>query len=218
MILINLLPPELRKSSSGYNPLVLAGVGGAALCLLLAAFFGYIHFKKLPDARALLVEKQDLLTQKTALAQVVLDDEAEIASHEETKAKLLDLLARKVFWAHTLDDFANLLASNFPGFTMRCLDLNISPTADRRGEASTYAFRGRYQVVGDDKLKAGEYVKAMFKAIGNSAFWKSHGFAGKPEDTYFGDQPQWNTGIGKVIDSFSLEFQRVKTTKPKAGG
>src|SRR5882724_1428574 len=132
MILINLLPPELRKSASGYNPLVLAAIGEAVVCLLLAAFLGYLHFKKIPDAQGLLADKTAIQTEKTALAQLVLDDDAEIAKHEDTKTKLLELLARKVYWAHTLDDFANLLASNFPGFTMRCLDLSISPAAADR--------------------------------------------------------------------------------------
>jgi len=220
MILINLLPPELRKRSTSYNPAALGWVAAMAACFLLFLFCGYVHWKKLPEAERIQEEKQTELDEKTKIAAEVLKKEEEITALKERKDKLNELIGRKVYWAHTLDDFANLLASDFPGgFHVRCLDLNISPGAERRGEGPTYSFRGRYQMVGDDKQKMGEYLHAMFRTFGTSTFWKQDGFIGKPEDSYIGDRPTVNVTIGKAINSLNLEFQRAKpTAKPKAGG
>jgi len=221
MILINLLPPELRKRSTSYNPLAMAFAGGMAACLLLFLFCGWIHFSKIKQAEQIRDDKQTELDTKTAEANKVLAMEAKIAEAEERHNKLRELIGRKVYWAHTLDDFANLLASEFPGFRVRCVDLSIAPgaTAGRAAaEGPTYAFRGRYQLVGDDKNKVGEYLHSMFSSFGKSVFWKQDGFLGKPEDSYTGDHPTVDPTIGKAIDSLNLEFQRGKTAKPKAGG
>lgn len=219
MILINLLPPELRKRSTAYNPLVLAGVAGGAACLLLLLLCAFVQFGAIPAAERLRDDKTTELAEKTALADVVRAKETLIADHQNALAILRGLLAKKVYWAHALDDFANLLATNFAGYTVRCLDLNIAPGTAKKGPdgGETYAFRGRYQLVGDDRLKTGVYVKSLFASISASAFWKQHGFTGKPEDSYFGDTPTPNPEINKVVIPFNLEFERVRS-KPKAGG
>src|SRR5690348_2905108 len=127
MILINLLPPEMRRRSSSYDPRAAAFAGGLAACLLLFVFCAWVHWGKIREAEGILDAKQAELDTKTAQAQAVLDKEAQIAQLEERQVKLRELLARKVYWAHTLDDFANLLASDFPGFRVRCTDVSITP-------------------------------------------------------------------------------------------
>jgi hypothetical protein len=219
MILINLLPPELRKRSTSYNPLAMAFAGGMAACLLLFLFAAWVHFGKLKQAEQIRDDKTAELETKTAAANKVLEKKAQIALLEERQNKLRELLGRKVYWAHTLDDFANLLASEFPGFHVRCTDLQVTPGAEKRGgDGPTYSFRGRYQLVGDDKTKVGEYLHSMFSSFGKSVFWKQDGFIGKPEDSYVGDHPTVDATIGKTIDTLNLEFQRGKSAKPKAGG
>jgi hypothetical protein len=220
MILINLLPPELRKRSTTYNPLVLVFAGEMLVCLLIFCFCCWIHFSKIKQAEALREAKQGELDTKTQTAAAILAKESQIAELEERQGKLRDLLGRKVYWAHTLDDFANLLSSDFPGFRVRCLGLDITPAAAARGaEAANYSFRARFQVVGDDKTKAGEYIHTMFRTFAGSTFWKQDGFVGKPEDSYQGDRPVFNDRINKVIDSLNLEFKREKAKpKTKAGG
>jgi hypothetical protein len=219
MILINLLPPELRKRSTTYNPLVLVFIGEMAACLLIFCFCAWVHWGKIKEAEELRDAKQEELDHKTQQAQAVLDKEAQIAELEERQGKLRDLLGRKVYWAHTLDDFANLLSSEFPGFHVRCLGLDITPASDKRAEGMLYSFRARFQVLGDDKTKVGEYIHTMFRTFASSTFWKQDGFVGKPEDSYPGDRPGFNEKINKVTDSLNLEFKREKPkAKTKAGG
>src|SRR4051812_18347737 len=136
MILINLLPPELRKRSTTYNPLVLAFVGEMAVCLLIFCFCAWIHWGKIKEAERIRNAKQDELDAKSQQAQAVLEKETKIAEFQERLDKLHDLLGRKVYWAHTLDDFANLLASDFPGgFRVRCLGLDITPAGGDKKDA-----------------------------------------------------------------------------------
>src|SRR5947209_5213367 len=105
MILINLLPPELRKRSTSYNPAALGFSAALAACLLLFLFCGWVHWKKLPEAVRIQEEKNDELTDKTAKAAIVQANEAKIAELKERKDKLQELIGRKVYWAHALDDF-----------------------------------------------------------------------------------------------------------------
>lgn len=228
MIRINLLPPELRKHAASFNPLVLAGVAEAILCILLLAFGAYLQWVKLPAAQVILDKEIQTKTEKQAKADQVASDEAKIQDFQSRLDELHDLLGRKVYWAHTLDDFTTLLASNFPGgLTVRCLELSVEPStgasADRRSSADrlVYAFRGKFQLVGDPEGPAnttGDFEFAMFRQIAASAFWRQHGFQGKPDDTYWGDKPLVNKEINKLVIPLNLEFQRVHLIPGKAGG
>ncbi|MBA2482631.1 MAG: hypothetical protein H0V44_18365 [Planctomycetes bacterium] len=219
MILINLLPPELRKSGGGVNPLVVTAAAGVSICLLLFCFFAWISWVKVPAAKRLLADKQDELVRKREEAEKVEAIRAQIVEFEARRTALLTQLGKKVYWAHTLDDFATLLAGDWKGFNVRCLDLSAMPTGgDRKGESAN-AFKVRLQLVGEERAKAGDYIKSFFHRITESTFWKQNGFVGKAEETYFQDKPVWNPSLNKVVIFFNLEFQRVKPiNKPKAGG
>jgi hypothetical protein len=219
MILINLLPPELRKSGGGVNPVVVSIAAGASVCLLLFCFFAWVSWVKIPAARKLLAEKAEVLRVKTEEAERVEAMRAQIAEFEALRTALLTQLSKKVYWAHTLDDFATLLAGDWQGYHVRCLELSAMPASgDRKGESAN-SFRVRLQLVGDERTKSGDYIKSFFHRITESTFWKQNGFVGKSEDTYFGENPVWNSELGKIVISFNLEFQRVKSiNKPKAGG
>ncbi|MBA3707923.1 MAG: hypothetical protein H0W83_03770 [Planctomycetes bacterium] len=219
MILINLLPPELRKSASGINPIVVTIAAGASVCLLLLCFLGWIRFVKIPGAQKINDQKQAELITVREQADQVEQIRAQITEHLARRDALLNQLGKKVYWAHTLDDFVNLLGGNWPGFAVRCLDLTTAPIGGERKGESTNSFKVRLQVVGDERTKSGDYIKAFFHKVTDSTFWKQNGFLGKAEDTYYTDKPVWNPTLGKVIIFFNLEFQRVKSiNKPKAGG
>jgi hypothetical protein len=218
MILINLLPPELRKRAGGINPVAVSLAASAVVCLLLILMYVWVQVK-IKNAKTLLEEKQAEVVQKTEEAAKVIAKEAQIAEFEAKRETLLALLGKKMYWAHTLDDFSNLLAGNWPGFVVRCMELTLAPKGGERKGETSYSFRIRLQLVGEDRVKSGDYVDGMFRTIKGSTFWNQDGFVGKPEATYFGDAPSWNSVLSKVIISFNLEFERVKSfTKPKAGG
>ena len=224
MILINLLPPELRRRQGGVSPVFMSVVGGGVAALLLVGMFAYVHWGRIPNARAIKEAKEDELTKKKAEAAQVLALEAQIAEFKQRRNVIVGLLARKVYWARTIDEFANLLGGTWtvPGFDVRCLDLSIAEggggPVDRTGEGEamvSYTVNWKYKLVGKERQQAGDYVQSFFATIKASPFWSQQGFVGKPEDTYRGDQPKQNSDIQRVVIEGPLQWQRVKIIKDK---
>lgn len=224
MILINLLPPELRRRHGGVSPVFLSLVGGGCVCLLLVLLFAWIQFSRLPNARAEFESKTEDLRVKTAKAEEVRQLEAQIAQYKDRRNKIVSLLAHKVYWAHTLDEFANLLNGPWttPNFDVRCQELTISEGAggggDRRGgggETVAFAVNWKYKLIGKERSLAGDYINSFFNTIKASKLWTEHGFTGKPEDSYRGDVPRMNAAIQRVVIEGNLDWQRVKTIKDK---
>jgi hypothetical protein len=225
MILINLLPPELRKRHGGISPMFVSVVGGGAVCLFLLVLWGYVQFVRLPNADAIIAQKSEELTVKTAEADKVLAIKAEIAKAKDRYNMVVGLMLQKVYWARTIDEFATLLngAWTVPNFDVRCLDLTVTEGAvpgERRGgqaaEQVAFSFSWRYKLLGKERPLAGDYIKSFFDTIKQSRFWREQGFVGKPEESYLGDQPRMNTQISRVVIEGNLMWQRVKTV-PKAG-
>jgi hypothetical protein len=226
MILINLLPPELRRRHSGVSPVFVSLVGGGGLCLLLAILFLWVQFVRIPNARAEVLAKTEELGVKTAAADKVRALEAQIAEFKDRRNKIVSLLAHKVYWAHTLDELANLLNGPWttPGFDVRCQELSITEAAggggDRRGggggeETVAFGVNWKYKLIGKERSLAGDYINSFFNTIKASKLWSEHGFTGKPEDSYRGDQPRMNIPIQRVVIEGNLDWQRVKTIKDK---
>ena len=243
MILINLLPPELRKRGGGVSPVFASVVGGGVVNGLLLLFFLYVQFVRLPAAVKLLNDKTAELDTKTLQADAVLKRKEVIASFEARRDRVLDLLASKMFLARNLDDFANLLAGKWAlssqnggtieqaGVEVRALDLSIKEatggTTENRGPSKTsevvYAYKWKYQIVGPIQDRSGDYVKAFFYTIENSPFWRGYsakdGFMDKPETPYLGDHPEWVPEIQRSVIENSIEWKRRKvvdlTPKPK---
>ena len=139
MILINLLPPELRRSrSSGINPVVLAAAAGIVIVLAAAATWAWIEFSRIRAAEELLAKREQELVVATAAADKVKAIDQQISQFEKLHQTITSLITRKVFWARTLDDFASLLAQHGDnrwtreGYEVRCTGLTIAPAARRR--------------------------------------------------------------------------------------
>ncbi len=227
MIKINLLPPEFRKRSASFDPLQLVTIAEVVLCAGLLAFGAYLQMVKVPAARKFLDQFTDEAGQKKIQADEVQKMQDSIKSYNDNYQVLAHLIARKVYWAHTLDDFATLLNTPLPNDgTVRCLQLSIAPSGSPKASGGTekvdFTVSGKYQLVGELGTSSGQYVNAMFQQIQSSPFWRNHGFLGKPEDTYFGDAPQIDKKLSKLTDSFQLEFKRERVIPPialpKAGG
>lgn len=226
MILINLLPPELRRSrSSGVNPVMLAAAAGVAIVLGLAGTWAWIEFGRIRAAQELLAQREMELIDATARADKVKAIDQQIAAFEKLHQTITGLITRKVFWARTLDDFANLLAQHgdsrwtMEGYEVRCTGLTIAPVAQAAaarggakagGDAVTFSFRGSFKIVGEKRDQAGDYARSFFQSVELSRFWRENGFIGRAEDPYRGDSPREIANIGKVSTDLPLEWKRVK--------
>lgn len=232
MILINLLPPELRRSrSTGVNPVLLAAAAGIALVLACAGTWIWVETSRIKAAEATLAQLEQDLVAATARADKVRAIDQEIAAFEALHGTITSLITRKVFWARTLDEFANLLAQQGEnrwtreGYEVRCTGLTITPmtTAQVRGKATagetvTYSFRATFKIVGEQRDQAGDYVQSFFQTVDLSRFWREHGFAGHAEDPFRGDSPRFVATIGRVVTDLPLEWRRVKVLGAPQGG
>ena len=228
MILINLLPPELRKRQGGVSPMFLSVAAGGGSCVLLLLLWLYILLVRIPNAERVFAAKEAELAEKTVQAEAVIKVESQIAEAKDRYEQIVGMMNKKVYWARTIDEFVTLLNGPFTGeknFDVRCLDLTISESSalpgNRRGatEASSVAFNvnWKYKLLGKEFARNGDYIKSFFDTIGSSKFWSEQGFVGKPEESYHGDTPLMRKGIQRVVIEGNLEWQRVKTVvDPKA--
>jgi Tfp pilus assembly protein PilN len=221
MILINLLPPELRKrTSSGLSPVFMGAVAGGLVILLALAGFAWLQFVRLPNAERELAAHTDELAEKTARATAVEALEAQIQEFEKRRDDILTLINRKIYWAHTLDEFAGLLTGQWSveGFKVNAQDLALAelPAQGKKQEEVRYSFRWRYKLLGDED-RSGDYINSFFKTIERSPFWTVNGFVDKPDSRYDGDRPRWNADLQKVVVEGTLDWQRLKVAlKPVA--
>lgn len=231
MILINLLPPELRKRHGGVSPTFISVVAGGGTCALLLLLWLYISWIRIPNADRLIVDKTSELQVKTAQAEEVLALERKIAEAKDRYDQIVGMMTRKVYWARTIDEFATLLNGPFtiPNFDVRCQGLTISESAavpgNRRGSAgapgapeTTVAFKVTwdYKLLGKERPLAGDYMKSLFDTVKGSKFWSDHGFTGRPEDSYGGDTPKQNLDINRVVIEGKLDWDRVKVVEVRA--
>lgn len=229
MILINLLPPELRKRQGGVSPIFISVVAGGGSCLLLLLLWLYIIGIRIPNADRLIDEKTNELATKTAQAEEVLKLEKQIAEAKDRYDQIVGMMVKKVYWARTFDEFATLLNGPFtiPNFDVRCQEITVTessavPGNNRRGGSgaadTSLAFNvsWKYKLLGKERPLAGDYIKSFFDTIKGSKFWSEQGFTGRPEDSYKGDQPRENKPIGRVIIEGTLDWQRVKVVTAQA--
>jgi hypothetical protein len=229
MILINLLPPELRKRQSGLNPTFLSVVAGGGVCALLLLLWLYLIWVRIPNADSLIASKTEELRVKTAQAEEVLKLEKQIAEAKDRYDQIVGMMTRKVYWARTFDEFTTLLNGPFtiPNFDVRCQELTISeaaavpgnrrPTAGGSNDAVQVAFKvsWRYKLLGKERPLAGDYMKSLFDTVKASKFWSAQGFTGRPEDSYKGDTPRTNLDINRVIIEGELDWERVKVVEAR---
>ena len=218
MILINLLPSEMRKKQGNSNPLVYAIAACYLVALVPVGTWAWLKYSRLPEAIATLDQRNEELTQKTSEAEAVEAMRGQIAEFETHRDSIVNLLSRKVYWARALDEFANHLngpgGTPWQGFDVSCTDLTITPMGSgggRKDDRVSVGFRGRYKLVGLERDKAGDYVRDFFLTTENSKFWAATGFQGKPELTYRGDTPDWKKELSRVTVEFTLDWVRVKT-------
>lgn len=217
MIRINLLPQEFRRRSGpSINQDALIVVAGVVVVLLVGAFWAWLHFVRIPYAED---REQELAAEKRGLeAQVKQLEEMErqIAQIQRRIDVLDSLRAQKVEWARTMWDFAELFGRDGnwgEQFQVSCRNLRVQQGrgGGGRGAAATtnvWNFDFTFELVGRQREKAGDYLKAFWQGISNSRFWQTHDFLGQPEDSYRGDHFQWNAAIERTVLTMDLQFQR----------
>jgi hypothetical protein len=224
MILINLLPPELRRARrSGISPVFLAAAAGLIVVLGLFSTWMWVEYGRIRAADAKIADLEVELAEATAKADQVKAVEQEITNYEKLHETITKLITAKVFWARTLDDFANLLAQTNGNhwtledeYEVRCIGFSVSPAqsqssrSSRQGETVSFAFRANFRITGKNRDKAGDYVRSFFRTVELSRFWKDNGFVGKAEDPFRGDSPRYNKDLGLVVTDLPLEWNRVK--------
>jgi hypothetical protein len=225
MILINLLPVELRRRHSAVNPVFLGLVGAGVLCLTLGLFYIWLTVE-IRNAQVIKKDAEDELIKVTAAADEVRTLEKTIDDHKRRLAQSSALLDHKVFWAHTLDDFVTMLNGPWKtpsAFDIRCTDLSITEGggAGDRGTSDTvvsFDFVWHYKLLGKDRSYSGSYMDSFLTTIKTNKFWTEQGFIGKPDDSYHGDKPTYNAAIQRTIISGSLIWHRVKDIKETTAG
>ncbi len=221
MILINLLPPEMRKKQGNTNPLIYAIAACYLVALAPVGTWAWLKYSRLPHAVEELAARNDELQRKTAEAAAVDALQARISEFESHRSEIVGLLSKKIYWARTLDEFVNHLdtpnGNPWQGFDVCCTDLTIKPAGSPSGSTRATkddqvaaTFTGRYKIIGAERDKAGDYIKDFFLTTEASKFWSGMGFAGKPELTYRGDTPDWKAPINRVAVEFTLDWTRVK--------
>lgn len=226
MILINLLPPELRKRKVQlqFNPMLLA----LAACLLVVVGMlgGYLWLKqRRVAAEQMLVDRQLHLELVTKQADEVRKKQAEIDLFQKRHDYILSLIGQKMFWAKTIDDFATFLNQPFEGYQVCVQNLAVTESKDQPAASRTsardaapsvvtYGLTWRYKIVGDEFQKSSSYFFALMKTLQESPFWSEHGFQGKPELKYFGNKPRWNAELEKEIIENDLTWVRAKMALP----
>ena len=97
MILINLLPPELRKRQGGLSPLFLSLVVGGGSCVLLSLLWLYILLVRIPNADRVFAAKEIELADKTIQAAEVLVIEAKITEAKDRYEQIVGMMNKKVY-------------------------------------------------------------------------------------------------------------------------
>ena len=228
MIRINLLPQEFRRRSGpSINQDALIVVAGAVVVLLVGAFWAWLHFVRIPYAEDL---EKELATEARGLEARVKDlqdKQNQIAQIKQRITVLESLRAQKVDWARTMWDFAELFGrdSNWgEHFQVSCRSLRVQEgrQAGGRGRAAStgpvpWTFDFTFELVGRQREKGGDYLKAFWQGISDSRFWQAHGFLGQPEDSYRGDHFQWNAGIERAVLTLDLQFERQGAGNAEGG-
>ncbi len=228
MIRINLLPSELRKGRRSVNPHAL-GIGATAAAAVLAAcLWAWIHWVSLPGAIAAVDAHKATLEDRKRKAAEVEALEKEIAVLRDQRDAVRNLIESKVTWAKTIDDLASLVSGTFTlnGFDVRISELAVVPVvaaagaraAAARGPAAAkdksekieFAMKLRFKLLGAQKNLNGNYIKSFFDTVERSTWWTEHGFVGKPETDYKGDDPRWNEKIQRTVIDLPLKFTRQK--------
>lgn len=228
MIRINLLPPELRKRqrSTAINPSVFGLLVGILVSLAAAGFWGYVQYVRIPHAEEQVAQREKQFKKVKRQADEVRELETEVQSFLARVRSLRELIDRKVRWAGTLSDFADLLGRDYwvdetgervPGLQVSCLGLSVSQTRARsggrrnRGDADDsvrFRFQWEMEMVGLDFNLAGDYQKAFFENVGDSDFWYDNGFVETPTEPYKGDRPVVDEDIERVVITYGLLWER----------
>ncbi len=231
MIRINLLPQEFRKRSSSISlsQNALIGLAGAVVALLAVAFWAWLTYVRIPLAKDLVDQREDKVEKLEKQVEKIKEQRKDIKQIEARIAFLEGLQGQQMHWARTLWDFVELMAPDDPEHwngqqfrvSIDSLSIREAKSAGRRGKkqkASPWSFDFTFTMVGAQDDKGGTYLRAFWATVGESVFWRRHGFMNLPEDAYTFDEWQWDEELERDILQMALKWQRLPVTDKKTSG
>ena len=167
--------------------------------LLVSCWLVYGHGLPLalkPAAQAEL----DRLTQEESVkqrqAQAVNKLENEISAIKKKHDVLSVYLPKKCTGQRHLYDFCEMLGRNEknhwsePGFMVSCSKVfRICPSRSassartkkkNKMQGQKFSLKWEFEIIGEEFIKAGDYVESFFADVETSRFWVEHGFVSKP--------------------------------------
>jgi len=245
MIRINLLPAELRRrKTSEFNPDSLILVAGVMLVLLVGGCWAWLHYIRIPHAQKVLVDKTDELRLKKEEADKVRQMEAKIKDFEDKVKALEGLIGKKVYWAETLNDLAELIDADDwtigEGDDHRT-DLRVACRSLTLKEQAAGGGRGRnsgatksdellwdidleFQLVGTSLEKRDDYLKAFYHTLRHSDFWSDNDIWARYPDTqdpqyfYKGDDFKVYDELQLVEEIYKMSPQRYHKIEVRSPG
>ena len=227
LIIINVLPPEYRRRDIGVNPITLSIAGAVVVNLIVALLWAYIALVSIPHAEKVRQEREATKADYTAKAKLVDEKLKKIQDQKNVKAVLDNLLNKKVYWAKTLDGFANMLSAlNTQGskgeFWVSADSLKISEviqqnTGGRRPRAKAktpeitsrvFNFDWKVQVVSKDPMKPLANLRTFFSRFEGSDFWFENKFVGDPDGTDTGSSHKLQEDVNLTVSVFDLKWKR----------
>ncbi|NRA39312.1 MAG: hypothetical protein HRU15_14295 [Planctomycetes bacterium] len=225
MIIINVLPPEYRRRDIGINPITLSIAGAAFVNVIILMLWAYIQFLSIPaalDEKVIATADRD--RWKIEAEKVKKVDE-QITKAEKRFGELADLLNKKVYWAKTLSDFINIIATddrlNSTHFqisidSLAIKELSSSGRAPRGKKKSTapqgrtFNFDWKVRIVGSNRADMGAHTHTLFTVFETSDFWgpEASSFMDLPDKSFKGSKITVNEKIDKAVTSFDLKWKR----------
>jgi hypothetical protein len=222
MILINLLPPELRKRSTGINPVLVSVVAGSMAALLLLGFGYHVRFNRIPEANKQIARLKVEIKDAEKRVEGIKKKRSEIAQIKAQAQIVQSLIARKQYWARTIDEFLNMMTVewNKTGYDVCAADISFAPSrgaaaaGGRRrpgtADVATYSFKTKFKLIGNRYEEVGDNINDFFKHVSQSTFWVRGNFQGRPDTDYRQFTKNWRDDINKVVIDLPLNFVRAK--------
>lgn len=178
---INLLPPEYRKKERTPLRTLLPVLASVTVSVAACAFWAWLHFGQLAEARVEHQGLDDSLKQKKPRLAYLQSLRTEKAEYEDRAKTILDIAASRVPWTKKLDQFYSVVADDGGGenyliwlenFEVKPPDSRTAARDKKSSEGEKVTFSGlSFAGVSDDTEPLARF-NVFHEAIQHSAFFR----------------------------------------------